>query len=144
LSSKNDMILSKTTSVNDDTVMNNIASSFFKNIEATNLLPFLKVESWQPRLTANGYPESGFGSLISVLGSLDFKKEWRDTILQNSRYFTFVIEPESGFVFKEGGGITTKLDTKSFRIKKSLDFPKYTGTPDEVIQLLINWIKSAS
>jgi hypothetical protein len=138
------MILSKTISVNDDAVMNSIASAFFKSIEATNLLPFLNVESWQARLLDNGYPVFGFESSIIITGSLDPEKNWRDNILYNSRYFSFSVEPESGFIFKEGMNITLELDSKSFRIEKSSDFPKYTGTPDEAIRLLISWIESAN
>ena len=143
---ENNMMFLKGISVGDDTTANDIASSFFKSIEATNLLPFLEVTSWpvRNRLARLGIAEELISSSIYIKGSLDFKDNGLNNIIEDSKYFEFLVEPELDFVFKEGMNVTIELDSKSSRIKKSSDFPKYTGTPDEAIRLLINWIESAS
>jgi hypothetical protein len=143
---KNNMIFLKGISVGDDATANDIASSFFKSIEAVNLLPFLEVASWptRNRIARLGIAEELISSSIYVKGSLDFEDNGLNNIIEDSKYFEFLIEPELDFVFKKGMGVTIKLDSKSSRIEESSDFPKYTGTTDEVIRLLIDWIKSVS
>ena len=88
----------------------------------------------------NVFADDNIASSVVVRGTFDPKNEWENGLFQNSRYFIFFIKPAKNYrwndMYHEGDNVTIKLSSKLDR-----EFPEFTGTPDEVINLMIQWIK---
>lgn len=88
----------------------------------------------------NVFADDNIASSVVVRGTFDPKNGWENGLFQNSRYFIFFIRLAKNYrwndMYHEGDNITIKLLSKL-----EVEFPEFTGTPDEAVNLMIQWIK---
>ena len=95
-----------------------------------NLIPYLTVKS-----------SDNLCSSVRITGSYDLQNTWKNGILQNSQYFHFFICPAKDKKFySEGDEVEVTLTQAGYAFAKQKKFRKYTGTPEQAIKKVKQWI----